>query len=201
MKLANTIIPVLALLAATTGVQARGLLGQNYVEASVGFASVDVGAFSDVENWTYGLGGNYALLQTGDNSSIGLDIGGDVALLDGEGFEATGLSVDTVVYYDAGQFKPGIGLSLAYVFEGDNADDEFGGSVAALVEWEISKDTTLTPFIAYNRVEEGTDSWAYGSELAFWVNEHLNVGVTGSYDRYDNDIDGYSMMLNVRYGF
>ncbi len=209
MNYQKTIIIASSLMLAATAVllQARGILGENYLGLGFGRSSMDAGLLVDLQMWGFGGELNYALVKSDEQSTMGLDLNTVIQYAEGDfDTSAVDLSGTLVGYFRMGSVNPGLSATLGYEFAESQLigleDDNFFWGLGALIEFTVTEQTAITPFVRFRKADgEDTDTWHFGGELSYWLYDKFNIGFEGSYDRYEDDIDGYTLIAYFRYGF
>ncbi|MDX2110529.1 MAG: hypothetical protein SFY80_09850 [Verrucomicrobiota bacterium] len=212
MKLKNTIIAAIAVATFVGSAEARGLLGQNYVEATAEYNYVSFDYGLDLDGWGSSVGGNFAVIKTTDTSKIGLDINAGLGYTKlSDSFvteEIGGVALAAIGYYDLGMVKPMLGLGVSQAWGAMEVgsslirDNYCGASAMIGLEIEIVTDLTLSEHVSATVFEGATDdvNWSFGIDFAYWITEHFNLGLGGSYSPTEW-ADDVSVDFTVRYGF
>ena len=173
-----------------------GLLGQNYVSASVGFIDLDD---LDLDAQSYTLGVNQAVRD-------GLDAIFEYDYTRTDKFVGSRLTQHSLLlgaraFANYNGIKPYAEAGVGWVWQkfGSTRDDSFAWGAGVGAEFELSPVVAVTPFVRYTDVTEVSDggTWDYGVKANVRVTDQFSV--LGSVSRDDDQNLEYRVGVNFRY--
>jgi len=183
--------------AAPAAANALGLLGQTYAGLSYSYLHLDS---SPVNADSYGFEYNQAL-NSGFDAVFNYDWA-QTGVVAGDRAREQLLSAALRAFSTSQTWgKPYIEAGIGYDwlrFAGTR-DHSFVWTAATGIEFQVTPDLTLTPFVKYNRTQSyaDKDTVTYGVKANYWVNRQW--AVSAGIDRNDNQDMSYKIGCNFRF--
>jgi opacity protein-like surface antigen len=173
-----------------------GLLGQNYAALSYGFLDLDD---SGVDANSVSLGFNQAI-RDGLDSMLEYDYTRTDRIL-GSRLTQHSVLIGARAFTNYNGIKPYAEAGVGWVWQkfGGASDNSFAWGAGVGAEFELAPAFTLTPFVRYTDITEGSnnDAWEYGLKTNYWLTEKL--ALSGGISRDDDSNMLYRVGVNFRY--
>lgn len=184
-------------LAGATGANAQ-TVSSGYVEGSIGYSDVSVGAAS-TDGASFSVGGAYAAPIT---SNIGFQIDGEVTYLDLDPQETTVLEGQGHVYWRDSE-RGAFGAFVSVINDSDVLDDTLiGGGVEGelyLGDWTVGGEIAY-----YEGDDTNVELTGFAADVTYYYTENISVEAGAGYGNLDIgavDSDYYTLRLQGEYGF
>lgn len=173
-----------------------GLLGHNYVSASLGFINLDD---IDIDAKSYTLGVNEAV-RDGLDAIFEYDYTRTDRVV-GSRLTQHSLLVGARAFANYNGIKPYAEAGVGWVWQkfGSARDDSFAWGAGIGAEFELSPVVAVTPFVRYTDLTEvsGSGTWDFGVNANVRINDKFSV--LGSVSRDDDQNMEYRVGVNFRY--
>ncbi|MBA4136823.1 MAG: hypothetical protein C0518_05855 [Opitutus sp.] len=190
---AQTTVPATELAPVT---RASGLLGQNYASLSYGFVDLDD---TGIDASSYTIAFNQAV-RDGLDSMLEYDYTRSDRIF-GSRLTQHSLLLGARAYTNYNGIKPYAEVGVGWVWQkfGGTSDNSFAWGVGVGAEFELASAFTVTPFVRYTDITEGSDNGAFefGAKANYWLNEKFSV--MGGVSRDDDSNMTYRVGVNYRY--
>ncbi|GEM_PF-2039303 len=166
-------------LAVVAPASAAGLIGENYAQAEIGYATIDISGISNPDGWTAGGTLNHAAVA---DPEFGIDVG--AALLyhrvSGGGIRTRGTDFDVYgkVYMPVDVMKPYLGANTGWSWDRTRtagmsfSDNTWTFGFSGGVEFALTDTLSLTPDVSWKRYEDYSDDvWVFGVTAHNWFTE------------------------------